>query len=253
MQNKMENTKKLENRIKNYWGMRSSYFEKTRENELLNSDIGNRWIETFNKYVSLEQTALNILDIGTGAGYFAILLDHLGHRTTGIDLTPEMISAANDLASKHHSNAHFLVMDAMHLDFPDNNFDAIVTRNLTWTLPDVPLAYREWFRVLKSGGVLINFDANYGNNVRYEQNNPPVPSQDTPFDHQPLMDDMRKENAEITLSMEASRQNRPVWDLSILPSCGFSEFGADLNAGKKIMKEWDQITSPMFVVWAKKE
>lgn len=94
-----------------------------------------------------------------------------------------MIAAANDLAAKYHSSAHFLVMNAMHLDFPDNSFDAIVTRNLTWTLPDVPLAYREWFRVLKPGGVLINFDANYGDNVRYEQNNSPVPSQDTPFGH----------------------------------------------------------------------
>jgi arsenite methyltransferase len=246
------NTEKLENRVKNYWGMRSSYFERTRENELLDSDIGDRWIETFNKYIALKQNTLNILDIGTGAGYFAILLAQLGHHTTGIDLTPEMIAAANDLAAKYHSSAHFLVMNAMHLDFPDNSFDAIVTRNLTWTLPDVPLAYREWFRVLKPGGVLINFDANYGDNVRYEQNNSPVPSQDTPFGHQPLMDAMRKENAEITLSMEAGRQKRPAWDLGLLASCGFSEFGADLNAGKKIMKEWDQITSPMFVVCAKK-
>lgn len=71
------NTEKLENRVKNYWGMRSSYFERTRENELLDSDIGDRWIETFNKYIALKQNTLNILDIGTGAGYFAILLAQL--------------------------------------------------------------------------------------------------------------------------------------------------------------------------------
>lgn len=242
----------LENRIKKYWGQRSTHFERTRENELQDSQIGNRWMEAFNKYFPSDKKALNILDIGTGAGYFAILLASQGHRTTGIDLTPEMIAAAKDLASKHESNAQFLVMDAMHLDFPDESFDAVVSRNLTWTIPDIPTAYSEWCRVLKPGGVLINFDANYGDNVRYEQNNPRIPSQDTPFNHQSLTDAMLKENADITLSMEASRQIRPGWDLTILPSCGFSEFGADLNAGKKIMQQWDQVTSPMFVVWARK-
>ena len=38
----------------------------------------------------------------------------------------------------------------------------IVSRNLTWTLPDAEHAYQEWFRVLKPGGVMINLDANYG-------------------------------------------------------------------------------------------
>lgn len=247
-----ENNEILKNRIKRYWGQRSSYFAKTRENELHDSQISNRWMETFNKYFPSDKEVLNILDIGTGAGYFAILLAGHGHQTIGIDLTPEMINVAKDLASRQKSDAQFLVMDAMHLNFPDESFDAVVSRNLTWTIPDIPGAYSEWCRVLKPGGVLINFDANYGNNVRYEQNNPRIPSQDAPFDHQPLTDAMLKENEIITLSMEASRQIRPGWDLTILPSCGFSEFGADINAGKKIMKQWDQITSPMFVVWARK-
>ena len=29
-------------------------------------------------------------------------------------------------------------------------------------LPDAQKAYKEWMRVLKPGGVLLNFDANYG-------------------------------------------------------------------------------------------
>ena len=38
----------------------------------------------------------------------------------------------------------------------------MISRNLTWTLPHVRHAYGEWVRVLKKGGVLLNFDANYG-------------------------------------------------------------------------------------------
>ena len=46
-------------------------------------------------------------------------------------------------------------MDAENPDFPDGTFDVIVSRNLTWTLPDAEHAYQEWFRVLKPGGHLV--------------------------------------------------------------------------------------------------
>lgn len=252
METHSEHSNNMENRIKNYWKQRSSHFEKTRENELHDTEIGKRWMSTFQKYFPNHKKELKILDVGTGAGYFAILLASYGHHTTGIDLTPEMIEAAKDLAAKQNSPATFQVMNALQLDFPDESFDAIVTRNLTWTLPDVPGAYKEWCRVLKPGGVLINFDANYGDNVRYEQTHPKVSSQNTPFSHQTLTDAMLKENSEITLSMEASQKVRPGWDLTLFPECGFFEFGADIHAGKKILQEWDQITSPLFVVWARK-
>ena len=58
-------------------------------------------------------------------------------------------------------DVQFQVMDAEKTDFAEDSFDALVTRNLTWTLPHVGEAYREWFRILKPGGVLINFDADY--------------------------------------------------------------------------------------------
>ena len=35
----------------------------------------------------------------------------------------------------------------------------IVSRNLTWNLPHPEMAYKEWLRVLKKGGRLLNFDA----------------------------------------------------------------------------------------------
>ena len=51
--------------------------------------------------------------------------------------------------------------DAEKLDFADESFDVVISRNLTWTLPHPIDAYQEWMRVLKKGGVLINFDAEY--------------------------------------------------------------------------------------------
>jgi ubiquinone/menaquinone biosynthesis C-methylase UbiE len=65
------------------------------------------------------------------------------------------------MAAALGQNVSFKIMDAEELDFASESFDALVTRNLTWTLPHIEKAYHEWFRILKPGGVLINFDADY--------------------------------------------------------------------------------------------
>ena len=93
------------------------------------------------------------MDVGTGTGYFAALLAAMGHEVTGIDLTPAMIDEAKSFARDLGVSAHFEVMDAQALQYPDESFDAVVTRNLTWTLPEPERAYSEWLRVLRRGGI----------------------------------------------------------------------------------------------------
>lgn len=105
---------------------------------------------------------LKILDVGCGAGFFSILLAKEGHEVFGIDLTPEMIENAIQLAEEENADCCFQVMDAENPMFADETFDVVISRNLTWTLPNAEHAYGEWMRVLKTGGVLLNFDANYG-------------------------------------------------------------------------------------------
>ena len=99
---------------------------------------------------------LRVLDVGTGTGFFACLLAAEGHEATGIDLTPDMIAHAGHMAAVLGQDVRFLLMDAEEPDFEDESFDVLVTRNLTWTLPHIEKAYREWFRILKPGGVLLN-------------------------------------------------------------------------------------------------
>lgn len=143
--------------------MRAHDFGVVRRNEI-HDGISGRWSAELCSL--LPKRRLRILDVGTGTGYFAVLLGARGHEVTGIDLTPAMLDEARALADDRGVNARFEVMDAQSLSFPDNSFDAVVTRNLTWTLPEPEQAYAEWLRVLKPGGVLLNFDASYGDNVR---------------------------------------------------------------------------------------
>ena len=106
-----------------------------------------------------EQDKLNILDIGTGPGFFSLILSKEGHKLTGIDCSKEMIEVAKKNCK--NTNSEFYVMDSHKLDFSDNSFDIIVCRNVTWTLYNPKKAYKEWTRVLKPGGKIIIFDANW--------------------------------------------------------------------------------------------
>ena len=55
-----------------------------------------------------------IRDRGCGAGFFSILLAKEGHEVFGIDLTPEMIENAIQLAEEENADCCFQVMDAEH-------------------------------------------------------------------------------------------------------------------------------------------
>ena len=151
-------------RVSRYWTQRAHDFNTVRVNEL-RDPISGRWLEEMTAHFPPGR-ALDVLDAGTGTGYFAILLAKAGHRVTGIDLTPAMLAEAEADAGQEGVRIRFAQMDAQETGLAGGSFDAVVTRNLTWTLPEPEKAYREWHRLLRPGGVLLNFDAHYAENVR---------------------------------------------------------------------------------------
>lgn len=104
---------------------------------------------------------LKILDVGTGPGFFTITFAREGHDIIGIDCTPDMLEKARINAKSEGVKAEFKLMNANKLDFPDDTFDLVISRNVTWTIPDMYDCYREWRRVLVPGGKVIVFDANW--------------------------------------------------------------------------------------------
>lgn len=106
-------------------------------------------------------STVRVLEVGTGPGFFAMLLAQAGYRVTAVDYTPAMLEQARLNAGDLLERIRFMQMDAENLDFADESFDAVISRNLTWNLPHPGLAYAHWSRVLKRGGLLLNFDANW--------------------------------------------------------------------------------------------
>lgn len=240
----------LSSRVENYWSKRAQDFNTVRRNELEN-EISNCWMEVFHHYLPANKT-LEILDIGTGTGYFAILLSKEGHSVTGIDLTKAMIEEARITAKDYHVAPTFIQMDAQSTSFNDNTFDVIVTRNLTWTLPNPQAAYKEWYRILKKGGLLLNFDANYADNIRNQKQQDSYISSSDIYGHCGITSDLQKENDDITLSMPCSIHHRPDWDIELIRKIGFSEYSTDLNLGKKVLKDHDLTDAPLFLIQAQK-
>ena len=239
----------MNQRVKDYWTQRSHDFGTVRKNELEN-EMGQRWLREIEKFLP-KGRSLNILDVGTGTGFFAVLLAQQGHRVEGIDLTPAMLEEARILAKQRNLDITFREMDAQNLAYPDGTFDVVISRNLTWTLPDPQRAYASWFRVLKPGGVLLNFDAEYAAHVRSHsvQNRKVAP--DSPYGHVGMTDALQQENDAITLSMDIG-QARPEWDGEVLTRVGFQSCQTDTQVGKRLLGELDLTTAPMFGIFARK-
>ncbi len=97
-----------------------------------------------------------VLDVGIGTGLS--LLDYA--RTTkicGVDISEPMLRRAHERVRKHNlTNVETLaVMDAKHLAFPDNHFDAVVAQYVITAVPDPEATLDDFIRVLKPGGELI--------------------------------------------------------------------------------------------------
>ena len=226
----------LKSKIVSYWSGRAPKFSQLRRDEL-NSAKRELWLAELKRWLPVRRP-LDVLDIGTGTGFFCFLLESEGCRVTGIDLSPEMIADARKIAREAGMKAEFHIMDAEKPDFAPRSFDAIVTRNLTCFLPDLPRAYQQWRELLRDGGVLINFDADYN----YDETKHELPP------HHSHEDLTRAQNVSYELiraEMKKVQRSRPQWDVELLENIGFSRVSVDHTVSAHIYREFDRFYNPV--------
>lgn len=109
--------------------------------------------ELLRQFAALVDVGRPVLDIGCGPGHTTAHLTSLGLRATGVDLSPKMIAMATETFPK----SCFQVGDFFRLPSASSSiagilaFYCIVHLNAEQLVP----AFREIFRVLKGGGVLL--------------------------------------------------------------------------------------------------
>ena len=246
-------------RIEEYWTNRAEGYSQVNQEELA-TDQKNRWLKALEaEFPHRDPKNIQVLDIGTGPGFFAIILAKAGYQVTAVDYTEEMLCKAKENAGRYADKIRWMRMDAQKLELPDNQFDVAVSRNLTWNLENPDEAYKEWKRVLKPGGQLLNFDANWYGHLfdaekrrEYEEDRKHVEEQ-AMEDHY-IGTDIDEMEA-IARKVPLSPVVRPAWDMQVLKGLGFQSVCSDEKVWQRVWSDTEKVnyaSTPMFMIKAVK-
>ena len=245
--------------IQGYWNHRYTGYSKVNQKELEGIQR-ERWKEQLKRLLSGNQT-LKVLDIGTGPGFFTIILEELGFNSiTGVDVSEKMLEVARENIQKYgkeNSSIQLLQMDAQNLEFEPESFDIIVSRNLTWNLQNPQQAYSEWLRVLKPNGALFIFDASWYSFLQNEQLEKEFEAKRQQAIEEKLEDYWQGEGVDeekmdwIVQQLPLTYQQRPQWDIDYFSSQEDVSVETEENFGDLVWNYEEQLNygaRPMFCI-----
>lgn len=96
-----------------------------------------------------------LLDAGCGEGYLSRHYARKGAKITGIDISSELISKAQDLSKDENTPIDFRQGNVCHLDIEDCVFDVVLANLVLLNIPCLTEALREFHRILKKNGILV--------------------------------------------------------------------------------------------------
>lgn len=246
-----------------YWTARATTYSEVNRDELAGGQR-DAWSRELRDQiaVTLPRTRehpedARVLEVGCGPGFLSIVLAQAGFAVTACDYTPAMLDEAQANAGALAGAIDFRREDAEALGFADASFDVVVTRNLTWDLPHPAVAYAQWLRVLRPGGLLLNYDANwYGHlfdpkaRAAYEADRSATARAGVKDEYAGTDIDAMED---IARRMPLSPVARPVWDAETLAHLGAREVACDERAWERVFSAAERVnyaSTPLFLVRA---
>lgn len=156
----------LQKQMDDYWMERAKTYGEQNRNQLQNQ-LQTSWKNLILKMMP-KNKCLNILDIGTGPGFFAILMAQEGHQVTAVDMNSNMLLEARKNAGSYGSQINFMQVKE-ELPFQKESFDLVISRDVTWTLLNPEKIMKHWFSMVKPEGWMLYFDANWYAYLQDEQ------------------------------------------------------------------------------------
>lgn len=247
--------------VREYWNKSSINYDR-----IIHDELASFRVSGWQRQIALQVEAgkeLKVLDCGCGPAFFTIILAKAGYHVTGVDAAPAMLEAAVRNAKTYGVEAEFREMDCHALDFSDNTFDLIVSRNVTHALNDHRQVYKEWFRVLKPGGVLLIFDANWhlpsASEEIYldsrERSRKCIEIYGSDFSGNTVFNEKAEFATRSTTPHLLGDRMRPDWDCGILWGIGFEEVTYDRDITRDLWDDKEKLiygNTPMFMIRAVK-
>ena len=182
----------------------------------------------------------DVLDLGSGIGGPARwLAAHFKCRVSGIDLTADYCAAADRLTELTGQTDMVRIVhgNALETPFEDTTFDRAYSQHVVMNIRDKQAFYREVFRVLKPGGLLVLSNLGEGPNGPPYYPTPWAESSDTSFlaTLEETRTDLQAVGFEIVSLEDATPRVRPlvIATLQKFESEGFPERNVYVILGER--------------------
>lgn len=154
-------------RLEKAWSADSQGYDQGIRKQLNNKKDVAHWQNELKSV--LGEKPLQVLDVGCGPGFFTIMLARLGHSVASMDGAEGMVECARRNIARENLSADIYLGDAVLLEREkEGSLDAIVSRDVVWTLYDPEKAFARWKTLLKEDGKIIIYDGDY----RRDQSSP---------------------------------------------------------------------------------
>ena len=222
----------VQGNITTFWSTVAPFYNSDPSNvPSLESREYSAWIRAMERF--LPKPPADVLDIGTGTGFAALIASQLGHRVIGLDLSASMLAEARSEAGRRGLTVTFRIGDAVDPPLEEASLDAVVCRHLLWTLRQPEVAFANWLRLLRPNGRVVVIDGFWFAQSRPEEG----------FD---LFERHYTERTRESLPAMRWRRAEPVAEL--LSAAGFSEVTVGDLADVHRVADHPPSTQPWYLV-----
>jgi SAM-dependent methyltransferase len=144
-------TASISDEIRQFWDVDAAVYDRAASHHPRRPHEQAAWRATLRRL--LPDPPARVLDAGAGTGFVSLLLAGLGYQVTAMDLSAGMLDVLRDKAAGQGVEVQLVQADAASP--PDGPFDAVVERNLLWTLPDPAAALAAWRRAAPAGRLAV--------------------------------------------------------------------------------------------------
>lgn len=132
-----------------------------KKNVTLDSYVGDfeRVLKGLRRFGTVDQTT-KILEVGTGTGWFTTLCTLRGIECKGIDISPQFVKFAGELARKNGVEAEFETVNIEKADLGHEIYDFVVADSVFEHVQDWRSALHSVHRALKPGGAFLFVSTN---------------------------------------------------------------------------------------------